>query len=110
MEQPRSPRYVFSGPAEVIVESSGEKIVARVTELSLHGCYLDTTTSLPAHTPVVVKIFGPYDFFEAHSRVIYANPLLGMSVAFRHVSFFCQGVLHKWLLEAMRAKKEGEGH
>ena len=81
MEQ-RVPRYPFSAPAEVIVESSSVKIVARVKELSLHGCYLDTNTSVAVHTPVLVKIFGS-EYFEAHSTVIYANALLGMGVAFR---------------------------
>lgn len=106
MEQ-RTPRYPFDAAAEVIVEGSGAKIAARVTELSLHGCYLDISTPLTAYTHVLVKIFGPYDFFEAQSTVVYANPLMGVGVGFRHVSFFCQGVLHKWLLEAMQAKKEG---
>ena len=106
MEQ-RAPRYPFDAPAEIIVESSGTKILARITELSLHGCYLDTSTPLTGHTAVLVKIFGPSDYFEAHSTVIYAHPLLGMGVAFRDVNFACQSVLRKWLLGAMLAKESG---
>jgi PilZ domain len=102
----RVARYPFGAPAEVIVEGSNAKIVARVTELSLHGCYLDTSITLTPHTLVVLKIFGPHDYFEAPSTIIYANPLLGMGVAFRNVNLVCQGVLNKWLLAAMQAKEQ----
>jgi PilZ domain len=107
MEQ-RAPRYPFDAPAEVIIESSGARIPARVNELSLHGCYLDTSTPLTGHTAVLVKIFGPSEYFEAHSTVIYAHPLLGMGVAFRNVNLACQAVLHKWLLAAMQAKEKSD--
>jgi hypothetical protein len=106
MEQ-RAPRYPFDAPAEIIVEGSGTKILARVTELSLHGCYLDTSTPLTGHTAVFVKIFGPDDYFEAHSTVIYAHSLLGVGVAFRDVNVACQRILRKWLLGAMLAKESG---
>jgi PilZ domain len=104
MEQNRSPRYPFSAPAEVIVEGSGATITARVTELSLHGCYIDTSTPLSPETRVLLKIYGD-EYFEALSTVIYAHPLLGMGVGFRRINLACQGVLNKWLLAAMT--KEG---
>jgi PilZ domain len=102
MEQDRrAPRYPFTAPAEVIVESSGVKIIARVTELSLHGCYLNTSTPISAKTPVLVKVFGTREYFEADATVVYAHPLLGVGLAFRNVKFDCRSVLHKWLLAAM---------
>jgi hypothetical protein len=91
-------------PAEVVVENSDTKITARVTELSRHGCYLDTNSPLSSHTPVLVKIFG-VEYFEAHGRVIYAHPSFGMGVAFRSIQLECQRVLHKWLLEAMTKER-----
>jgi hypothetical protein len=102
----RVPRYPFKAPAEIIVESSGAKIIARVTDLSLRGCYLDTSTPLSPDTPILVKIHGR-EYFEAHSIVVHAHPLLGMGVAFRKINITCQSVLHKWLLEAMTKRKEG---
>jgi PilZ domain len=105
MEQDRAPRYPFSAPAEVIVESSGAKIIARVTELSLHGCYLDTSTPVSAKTAVLVKIFGTREYFEADATVVYAHSLLGLGLAFRNIKFDCRSVLHKWLLAAMQTKE-----
>jgi hypothetical protein len=105
MEQ-QVPRYPFSASAEVVVEGSGAKIFVRVTELSLHGCYLDTSTPLNAKTLILVKIYGP-EYFQAHSTVIYAHPLPGMGGRFRDVNVACQSVLRKGLLAAMQAKESG---
>jgi hypothetical protein len=103
MEQ-QVPRYPFSAPAEVVVQSSGAKIIARVTELSLHGCYIDTSTPLSPETRALLKIYGA-EYFEALSTVIYAHPLLGMGIGFRRINLACEGILNKWLLAAMT--KEG---
>ncbi|MBV9886732.1 MAG: hypothetical protein JO119_09320 [Acidobacteria bacterium] len=102
MEQ-RVPRYPFSAPAEVVVEESGAKIVARVTELSLQDV-IWTPAPLSAETPILLKIYGS-EYFEADAMVIYAHPVLGMGIAFRHVNLACQGALHRWLLAAMQTKE-----
>jgi PilZ domain len=106
MEQERrAPRYPFAAPAEVIVESSGAKTIARVTELSLHGCYLDACLPVSAKTSVLVKIFGPHGYFEAGATVVYAHPVLGLGLAFRSVKPDFVHVLQKWLLAAMQPKE-----
>jgi hypothetical protein len=98
MEQERrAPRYPFTAPAEVIVESSGAKTIARVTELSLYGCYLDACLPVSAKTLVLVKIFEPNEYFEAGATVVYAHPLLGLGLAFRGVKPDFLRVLQKWL-------------
>jgi hypothetical protein len=97
----RSPRYLFSAPAEVIVENSGATILVRVKELSLYGCYLDTSVPLSTKTQTLIKIFGPHDYFEASATVIYTHPHLGMGAAFREVKPGFMPVLQKWLLQAM---------
>lgn len=103
MEQPvrRTPRFPFSAPAEVVRlgTTSGEK--TKVNELSLYGCYLDTKTPLPRGTHVTVKIISGGQFFEASATVIYAQPTLGMGVAFREVKPTYLAVLQKWLRKAL---------
>lgn len=97
-----TPRYLFSAPAEIVVEQSGAKTLARVEELSLHGCYLEVTIPIGVKTAVVVKIFGPKDYFEATATVIYSNPTNGMGLAYRNVKPHFRAVLQKWLLAAMQ--------
>jgi hypothetical protein len=103
-ERRRTPRYAFIASAELIEEASGVKMPIRVSELSLNGCYVDTTNPLPKGTPVVVKIFTKADFFEAPGQVVYSHPNLGMGVAFHDIKPFFQSVLKKWLLTSMLGK------
>ena len=93
-----TPRYLFSAPAEIVVEQSGAKTLARVEELSLHGCHL----AARFQSAKVVKIFGPKDYFEATATVIYSNPTNGMGLAYRNVRPHFLAVLQKWLLAAMQ--------
>lgn len=106
---PRTPRYPFGAPAELLVEHSDAKMLVRVKELSLYGCYLDASVPLSTKTPVQIKIFGPHDYFEASATVIYAQPNLGMGLAFREVKPGFGAVLQKWLLQAMQRQEPQDG-
>src|SRR6266446_1412017 len=46
-EKRRSPRYPFIASAELIEEKADVRIASRVSELSLHGCYLDMMNPFP---------------------------------------------------------------
>jgi hypothetical protein len=98
----RTTRYPFSAPAEIIVEDSGAKQLCRVKELSLFGCYIDTPVPLNPKTPVLLKIYGVHDYFEAAANVIYTHPALGMGIGFRGIKPAFAQVLQKWLLKAMQ--------
>ena len=105
MDHPQTPtqRYPFIARAEIIPEGSS-RILTRVTELSLHGCYLDfVQLSKGAH--VSVKLFAEADFFEANATVVYSQPNIGLGVAFRDVKPYFATVLQKWLLLAMKDHK-----
>jgi hypothetical protein len=47
-----------------------------------------------------VKIFKSDEYFDAKATVIYANPTLGMGLAFRDVKPDFRVVMPKWLLAA----------
>jgi hypothetical protein len=76
-------------------------INARVTEISLYGCYLDMINPPPVGTSVFVKVFTETAFFETAANVVYSHPNLGIGVTFRNVSPDFLPILRKWLLEAM---------
>jgi hypothetical protein len=101
--QRRVPRYPFVAPATVIPET-GAPVGGNVTELSLYGCYLDSTVALNPRTRVVVKIYAPNgQYFEADATVIYANPNIGMGLVFRQIKPHYLDTLRKWLLDAMQS-------
>jgi hypothetical protein len=102
MEPPirRTPRFPFNAPAEVVRPGHAVENT-RVNELSLYGCYLDTKAPLPRSTNVTVKIISGGQYFEASATVIYAQPTLGMGLAFREVKPVFLAVLQKWLRQSL---------
>jgi hypothetical protein len=100
-------RFPFDATAEFTEENSNSPVKARVTEISLKGCYLQTDCPLPSGAPMVVKIFTEGNFFEAHATVIYSKPEAGMGIVFRDAKPHFASVLKKWLLAAMLGKHSG---
>src|ERR1700726_1153725 len=93
------PRFPFLAPAEVASEDSVE--LTRVTELSRHGGYLETTKHRTAGTRVTVKIINKGQIFEATATVLYSRPAMGMAVAFREVKPLFRSMLKDWLHQSL---------
>jgi PilZ domain len=96
------PRYPFLAAAEIVDHKSANLIQTRVTELSSHGCYLETHAPLSRGMQVTVRIFADLDSFEARASVVYAQPRLGVGLAFREVKPSSRKVLDKWLEMAVQ--------
>jgi len=105
----RSPRYPFAGSIEMREGASADKRTARVKELSLNGCYVDTESPYPMGTSLAIKLFTETEFFEAQASVIYSQPTQGMGLMFRETKPYYLMVLRKWLLSAMMGKKAPQG-
>jgi len=107
MEQDRrrNPRYPFVGSIEMREGTSEDKRTARVKELSLNGCYVDTQSPYPLGASLGIKLFTETEFFEAQASVIYSQADQGMGLMFRETKPYYLMVLRKWLLAAMMGKK-----
>jgi hypothetical protein len=102
-------RFSFNANAEVAPESSPSATVSvRATEISLHGCYLETPAPFAELSPVFVKIFYANEYFEARGTVIYVKPAQGMGLEFRDLKPHCRIVLQKWILAALRNQSKSE--
>jgi hypothetical protein len=102
-------RFSCEAPAEVAPEDKPNAVVtARATELSLHGCYLETLSPFPIDTPVLVKIFQSGEYFEAKGTVIYVKPAAGMGLEFRDIKPHCKNSLQKWILAALHERRNEE--
>src|SRR5437899_400677 len=51
-----APRFPFIAAAEVLAENNGSRMTARISDLSVSGCYVDTINPLADGTLVQVKI------------------------------------------------------
>ena len=102
MEQERRGlRFAFSARAEIAPESSPTASVpAHVTELSLQGCFLETSASFEMQRPLLLKIYDSGEYFETEASVLYVKPL-GMGLVFRDIKPHFRAVLQKWVLTAL---------
>jgi PilZ domain len=96
----RGLRFSFSANAEVSLEGSAEIVRARVTELSLRGCFLEVSGRFAEQQRLQVKIFNHKDFFEALAEVIYVRKS-GVGVLFGEMNPHSRKVLQKWILAAL---------
>ena len=97
LERRRSPRFPFIASAEVLTESAGTLLAARISDLSATGCYVDTINPLMDGTAVRLKILTEACVFEAHATVVYSHTHLGMGLMFGEVQGYSQDVLQNWL-------------
>jgi hypothetical protein len=97
----RGLRFAFSAGAEIAPASAPTALVpARVKELSLQGCFLETCASFEMQRPVVVRIHDSEEYFETKASVLYVKPL-GMGLVFQDVKPHFRAVLQKWVLTAL---------
>jgi hypothetical protein len=96
----RGLRFGLSASAEVSLEGSAESLRARVTELSLRGCFLEVAGRFIEQQRLQVKIFNTKDLFEASAEVIYVRKS-GVGVLFGDVNLHFRRVLQKWILTAL---------
>jgi len=103
-------RFPFQADAEVAPENSpGAGISARVTQIGLYGCYLQTPSPFAAQTPVIVKIFVPGAFFECKATVAHVQEAKGMGLRFGEMKPSFRVILRAWLLDAMRQEDPQAG-
>ena len=81
-ERRQSPRLRCSGSAEIRTEGNDVRMWGTVTDVSLHGCYVEMNTTFPVDTNVdlVLKSFGIK--IEATGTVRASYPFLGMGICF----------------------------
>ena len=81
-ERRQSPRLRCSGSVEFRAEGSDVRMWGTVTDVSLHGCYVEMNSTFPVDTKVnlVLKSFGIR--IEASGTVRTSYPFLGMGICF----------------------------
>jgi len=100
-QEHRGLRFTFSAMAEIASESSTCAFAsARVTELSLRGCFMETSASFELQHTVLVKIHHSEECFEAEASVLYVKPS-GLGLLFREIKPHCREILQKWVLAAL---------
>jgi hypothetical protein len=98
-ESRRAPRYSLTAAAEVVDLSTGTRVSAQTSDLSLVGCYVDTLNPLSPGTQVKISITHKNETFSSAGLVVYSSANMGMGIKFLKVQHDHLGLLQKWLGE-----------
>lgn len=93
------PRFSLIADAHLSDLGSGSEFRARVSEISLHGAYVDFLNPLPDGTNIRLKISRDNGSFETDARVVYNHPGLGLGIFFLNMPPDQRNVLEGWLAE-----------
>ena len=85
--------------AEVADLHSGTRLSARISELSVGGCYVDVLTPFPEGTLVKLRIIRDQGVFATNGKVVYSHSNLGMGVAFTDLTSDQRSILEAWIAE-----------
>jgi hypothetical protein len=84
-EKRRSPRYLCEGSVEMREEGCDVRTWATVTDISLHGCYVEAPATYRAGTVLHLKLDAVGIRVEARGTVRVDYPYLGMGIAFNEM-------------------------
>lgn len=88
-------RYSFVCPVEVIDPAGNTMISARTSDLSLHGCYIDTLNPLPAGTRVRLQLIKNNQRLELGAQVTACH-VGGMGLMFDQLTTAQQDTVVGW--------------
>jgi hypothetical protein len=103
-ERRRETRYPFNAMAEIVDERENARTSSRISDLSLHGCYVEMMDPFPTGTNVMIEISTDTDSLEAQATVAFYEAKQGMGLMFREMPEYYTKVLHRWLKEAKGKK------
>jgi len=101
-ERRRAPRCPLIASAEVIELQTNTRLRARISDLSLVGCYLDTTNPLPVGTEVSLNISHNDATVAALGVVTHSQANMGMGIRFTDVQLDQNEILDGWLAAMLR--------
>jgi hypothetical protein len=85
-ERRATPRYKCQGSAQVWQENSEVRTWGSITDISLHGCYLEMTATFPVGTTVFLQLELEGIQVEAKGEVKVMYPFLGMGISLREMT------------------------
>ncbi len=103
----RVPRYPFLAAVEVTELSSGARLRARMSDLGVQGCYVQTLNPFPVGALVLLRLVNRKESLKTTGQVCHSQPTLGMGLAFTDLKFDQLVMLEDWLVAL--GSKRGPG-
>jgi PilZ domain len=94
------PRFPLVLAAEISqLPINNTKLLARTSDVSSSGCYIDTMNPLSMDSLVRLRLIHHEEIFEVKCQVVYVSPRLGMGLRFEEMGNEQRLRLKGWLLE-----------
>jgi hypothetical protein len=97
VERRKAGRKPFTAATEVIDLRSGSRMLARVSDLSLRGCYVDTLNPFPVGSKVRLQIYRANEALDVPASVRSLHPSSGMGLTFEDMTQEQRMMLYSWL-------------
>src|ERR1700722_3453976 len=98
-ERRTTARYPFTATCDATEPKSHAKIIGRTSDLGRGGCFIDTIGPFPVGTVLVVRINREERTLTIEGKVAFAQPGMGMGLAFTKVAPDQQAILDEWIGE-----------
>ena len=90
---------------EVTDRETQTQLSARVSEIGLGGCYVDTLSPFPDGTLVHIRIIRDGGAFECEAKVVYVHQSFGMGIAFTNIAVDQRRLLENWIAALITQSK-----
>jgi hypothetical protein len=98
-----APRFPLILIAEIIEIVTSAKMMARTSDVSRTGCYLDTLNPTSKGSMIQLRLTRGEEIFQTQAKVVYVSPGRGMGVRFHEYVAPAQLlILDRWLSEASK--------
>jgi hypothetical protein len=101
-ERRRYQRFPFTATVEAVEIKSQARIEGRTSDVSLGGCYVDTTSSFSEGSIVKIRLTMGARSFEAEAKVVYSLVNMGMGLKFTNADLEHLCLLDKWVADLSR--------
>jgi hypothetical protein len=95
----RGARYPFVAAVEVTEAVSEKQVMVRTRDLSVGGCFAETSKPFPQGTAVGLIIRHGTAKISCRGRIAYTRADEGMGIAFSGIEPSDQTLLDQWLAE-----------
>jgi hypothetical protein len=99
IERRRAPRYRLAAAVDVVDPLSQAHINGRTSDVSLLGCFINSTYSLPQGTKIQLQLTYEGTTFSALGSVARSEPSMGFGVSFVNLKVAQQELLRGWLTQ-----------
>jgi PilZ domain len=98
-ERRNTERFPFSAVTEIVDSLTRTRITARVSDISLTGCYLDVINVFSPGTKIEISIRHANLQFEATGSVVYSLSGMGMGISFNAIEPPMISILKRWIAQ-----------